>query len=390
MLKIQAPGYSSLMVSIVDDTGEGVQSLSTYRLKLSGYEQNMIVRQEYESKIAELEKKLAEATQNTGGNSNNATTKKQMRPEYVDEETGISVTKITDDDMNPVLGPMASKVLFNGDVLRSIVAGSKNGGYQWYTQRLLHISPDGNELAYLTRKNKANNIMVCRTTGKGESTQRTFNNVDDFYWGSDDKLYFSDIVDSHNKKIVSIDSHKDSKIRQLTSNNIDFNPATKDGNIIFFTRLDDKGPSIWCINAKSGELLKCARGYQPTPISDNEFLCTRNSTNGNSEIWLVDYVHSKETLIVANKDQGFSNASLSPDGKWILLQANNTKSKDLKKQNLDLFVIRPDGTQLTQLTYHPSDDFCPVWSADGKQIYFISSRGSKNDKFNIWRMNFIL
>ena len=94
-------------------------------------------------------------------------------------------------------------------------------------------------------------------------------------------------------------------------------------------------------------------------------------------------------MIISGKNVGYSNPSLSPDGEWILMQGN-AKAPSTKKQNLDLFVVKPDGTQLTQLTYHPGADFCPVWSADGKQIYFISSRGTKNENFNVWRMNFTL
>lgn len=315
--------------------------------------------------------------------------KKKDSSEYVQEEAGLGVTKITNEQMNSVLGPTAGKAWLKFGTTRTTLGGSKKGGMQWNTQRLLSVSPDGTELAYLTRKNKSDNIMVRKTTGAGASTQRTFRNVRDFCWGPDDNLYISDFVDPANQKITALDAHKGSTMRQLTSNNIDFNPATRDGENIFFTRWDNTGPSIWCFNVKNGELLNCTRGYQPTPISDKEFLCTRNSTDGNSEIWLVNYVDGQETLIVSAKDMGFSNASLSPNGKWILMQAN-TKSSATKKQNLDLFVIRPDGTQLTQLTYHPANDFCPVWSADGKQIYFISSRGSKDDSYNVWRMNFSL
>lgn len=315
--------------------------------------------------------------------------KKQTISEYVQEEAGLSVTKITDDEKNTVLGPHAGKAWFSLGTTRSTVAGSKKGGLQWHTHRLLAMSPDGSELAYLTRKNKADNIMVRKATGAGASTQRTFRNVHDFCWGPDDRLYLSDEIDAENQKIAVLDAHKGSTMRQLTSNNVDYNPATRDGVNIFFTRVDNTGPSIWCYNIEKGELLNCTRGYQPTPISNTQFLCTRNSTDGNSEIWLVDYVEGQETLIVSSKDMGFSNASLSPDGRWILMQAN-TKSSTTKKQNLDLFVIRLDGTQMTQLTYHPANDFCPVWSADGKQIYFISSRGTKDESYNVWRMNFTL
>lgn len=314
--------------------------------------------------------------------------KNNSEVEYVMEESGLNVTKITNEEMNSVLGPVAGKTWMWGNLGKTALAGSKKGGMQWGPIRTLSVSPDGSEIAYLTQKNKTNNVMVRRASGAGASTQRTFRHIRDFCWGPDDNLYITDVVDEDNQKIASINAHKGSTMRQLTSNNVDFNPATKDGNVVFFTRTDNNGPSIWSFNKQTGELVNCARGYQPSPISDKEFLCTRNSSDGNSEIWLVNFVDGQETMIVADKNMGFSNPSLSPDGQWILMQANTKSAK--KKPNLDLFVIKADGTQLTQLTYHQANDFCPVWSADGQQIYFISSRGNKKEAYNVWRMNFNL
>ena len=39
-------------------------------------------------------------------------------------------------------------------------------------------------------------------------------------------------------------------------------------------------------------------------------------------------------------------------------------------------------------TYHAADDLSPVWSKDGRYIYFVSQRGNKEAKANIWRMTF--
>lgn len=55
-----------------------------------------------------------------------------------------------------------------------------------------------------------------------------------------------------------------------------------------------------------------------------------------------------------------------------------------------IYVVRTDGTQLTQLTYHLGNDLSPAWSPDGKSIYFLSQRGSAKKKYNVWRMNFSL
>ena len=76
------------------------------------------------------------------------------------------------------------------------------------------------------------------------------------------------------------------------------------------------------------------------------------------------------------------------DGEWIVFEGT-AKSSVNKRQNVDIFAMKMDGTNLIQLTYHPEVDCSPVWSPDGKAIYFISSRGSRDRAYNIWKMNFL-
>ncbi|EKC71397.1 hypothetical protein OBE_03414, partial [human gut metagenome] len=40
------------------------------------------------------------------------------------------------------------------------------------------------------------------------------------------------------------------------------------------------------------------------------------------------------------------------------------------------------------ITYHAADDLSPVWSKDGKYIYFVSQRGSGTQTANVWRIPF--
>jgi len=42
--------------------------------------------------------------------------------------------------------------------------------------------------------------------------------------------------------------------------------------------------------------------------------------------------------------------------------------------NRDVFVMEPDGSDKTNLTNHPANDFDPVWSPDGEAIAFLSDR----------------
>lgn len=309
---------------------------------------------------------------------------------YVAEESGLNIQKITDESKGAVLAGTTTQrpVTF----VRSSVAGCKKLGLYWSTHKCLSLSPDGNNIAYLTRSNKQDNVMIHRATAAGTSTQRTFRDVRDFSYGPDENIYFSDYVGNYKWQIHAVSAKAGSVMRQLTSNNNDYNPVlAKDGHSLYFTRMDNNGPAIWCLDTEDGTLTSCSKGYDACPIGDGseEFLCVRNSDEGVSQIWLVNYITGSETLVLADKERGFSNPAISPDGRWIVVQGSS-RSAAGKVKNLDLFAVKIDGTQFIQLTYHPAHDCNPLWSADGKSIFFISSRSSKDHSFNVWKMRFNL
>lgn len=305
------------------------------------------------------------------------------------EESGLNMVKITDEVKNTVLGVVVRGSSVNNPML-SLMGSNKSQGISWSTFRSLSVSPSGNEIAYMTRVKNQRNIIVRSTSGSSAATQRTFRNVGDFSWGVDDNLYFIDMTDEQNK-LCSIDAHAGTFMRQLTSNNMDFEPVlSPDSTKVFFTRYDNNsGPAIWSYSLDNGQLTNCAPGFQAAGISadGSEFFCVRNSDAGVSEIWRVNYVSGRETIILSDKDRSYTDPAVSPDGEWMLV-VGNSKSSINKKKNLDIFVVKTDGTRFMQLTYHPGNDCCPQWSADGESIYFISDRANKDKYYNVWKMSF--
>lgn len=49
--------------------------------------------------------------------------------------------------------------------------------------------------------------------------------------------------------------------------------------------------------------------------------------------------------------------------------------------NLDVYVMKPDGTGLRRLTDHPRRDFDPAWSPDGSRIAFTSDRDGDREVY---------
>jgi len=161
---------------------------------------------------------------------------------------------------------------------------------------------------------------------------------------------------------------------------------------IYFSRQEVQGLSIWSYNIKDNFLSNISKGMNPCPIKgEDAILCVRPSGDGRNEIWKVNYETGIEECLVSDSRHSYTTPSISPDGKWILfVGSSEIDGGTFLYQNTDIFVCQLDGTNLTQITYHAADDLSPVWSIDGKYIYFISQRGSSTGTANIWRMNFNL
>jgi TolB protein len=80
-------------------------------------------------------------------------------------------------------------------------------------------------------------------------------------------------------------------------------------------------------------------------------------------------------------DKGINTyPSFSPDGRQILFR------KVISEKNSEVFVMNPDGSSMRNLTNDPAFDAWPRWSPDGKRIVFGSNRENKTD-YEIYVMN---
>lgn len=313
---------------------------------------------------------------------------KDYQETTVAEEYGLTPVKLTDESQNVVLANRQN-ISLPGPLNLLPLGGYRDKNFYWETGHKLVVSPDGESLGYVGVVNNGYNIMVKKANANAASTQRTFRNPRDIWWSQDGNLYFNDVTDG-NSSINSVNATKGTLVKQLTNNNNDREPIiSKNGEILYFTRVDKSGPSIWSYNLKNGELSNCTRGFNPYPYDNKDpykIVCARNSPKGNTEIWQLDLKEGTETLVLSDPSRGFTDPTVSPDGEWILVVANSL-SPITKKQNTDLYAVKMDGTSLTQITYHPGVDCSPVFSPGGQYIYFLSNRATKGNNYCIWRIN---
>ena len=78
---------------------------------------------------------------------------------------------------------------------------------------------------------------------------------------------------------------------------------------------------------------------------------------------------------VTQGSRAVRSAAVSPDGQWIAFDSSSPQE--------DLFVVRPDGTGLRQLTDDAAKDRIPRWLPDGSRILFYSDRGGRYGAWTI-------
>lgn len=295
---------------------------------------------------------------------------------YVQQETGCDLVKISRD---------------NDYVAMPTVKRNKNG-VQWQTNRILAASPNGNEIAYLSLRNGVTNIFLKDINKQGAARQRTNRTaVQDFSYSPDGKkICFTEKKDNRSNQLFITDAQTGFVCRQITADSQDYSPVySPDMKNIFFTRLESRGSSIWGYNIEQNFLTSYTPGMNPFPIEQSIIYVARIATNGKGEIWKIDFENGIEECILSDPNRSFYSPALSPDGLTLLVVGETLiQNGDITYWNTDIYTCNIDGSGLSQQTYHAADDLSPVWSSDGRYIYFISQRGSADAIVNIWRLTY--
>lgn len=289
----------------------------------------------------------------------------------VGEESGLDFTKITNDG--------------DGVCLPQVKRSSR--GVDWYTSRILDVSPDGQSIAYLSSRNGTTNIFIKDLAKMGASRMRTNRQaVVDFSYSPDGKqICFSESKGKSNQLFIT-DASTGFVCRQITSGALDYSPVYDSAmKNIFFTRMENNGASIWAHNIANNYLSSYVSGMNPDPTADANTIYVARSNDGRGEIWRIDTASGIEECVLSNPQISFYSPSLSPDGQTILMcGGTKIESGKIVYWNTDIFTCRKDGSNLRQLTYHAADDLSPVWGAKGDKIFFISQRGSADGVANVW------
>src|SRR5436309_3048476 len=81
-------------------------------------------------------------------------------------------------------------------------------------------------------------------------------------------------------------------------------------------------------------------------------------------------------------------AALSPDGTKIAFTSHPPSDNPINPIHAEIYVINPDGTGLTRLTFNNYEERAVSWSPDGSRIVFMARVGTRGGNgFEICVMN---
>ena len=200
------------------------------------------------------------------------------------------------------------------------------------------------------------------------------------YWG---------VAQPGNRRVIwTIPADGGSPVTVVDDSFYNWSPAwSPDGRFLYFASNRGGSMNLWriAVDERSGRVLSTP---QPITTSSEWSALPSLSRDGRRLIYAVESSRSFVELVPFDPEagqvagppslvyqgaRGILSCDVSPDGAWLVLWASSPAE--------DLLLIRPDGSDLRQLTNDPQRDRTPYWSPDGSRILFSSNRSGK---YEIW------
>jgi Tol biopolymer transport system component len=139
--------------------------------------------------------------------------------------------------------------------------------------------------------------------------------------------------------------------------------------------------SAWTVLGLSALLvLLCSAGASASrPDASCGELAFSSNRHGNIDIYVIrsDGTHLRRLTHSRARDR---TPAWSPDGTGIAFRSD-------RDGNNEIYTMNADGSHLTDITNNPATDYSPAWSPDGKSIAFASDRADDGRLINdIWLM----
>jgi len=156
------------------------------------------------------------------------------------------------------------------------------------------------------------------------------------------------------------------------------------------------------LNGKVLKQLTKTPGYdaEATLSPDGKWIVFTSTRHGDLDLFIMD-VRGKRVRQITKEIGYDGGAFFSPDGKKLVFRASRPKSEEAKKEYLDnlkkglvaptemeIFTCNIDGSDLKQITNLGKANWAPFYHPSGKKIIFSSNhKGARGFEFNLFMIN---
>jgi len=211
-------------------------------------------------------------------------------------------------------------------------------------------SPDGRSVIFVSNAGATPNICKLDVASLEVTPVIESGKWNDFPSYSPDGRHILYVSNEAGSNDVWISNPTGDKRRQVT---------THEGNDNFAAWMPDGGSIVW----------SCDRG-------------------GDADIWIMNLDTGEQRRL--NDGEGMDIQPVpSPDGRLIAFVSNRQNRPDRKSdpwrdRDLDVYMMRADGSDVVRLTANQGPDSCVNWSPDGRRLIYASARaGSSGERLRI-------
>jgi Tol biopolymer transport system component len=142
-------------------------------------------------------------------------------------------------------------------------------------------------------------------------------------------------------------------------------------------------PPPAAVSAPAGPVPQVAQPYQPVTGGAIAF---QSDVAGRPKVFTLDLTSGQVRQVTHGADWRDESPRWSPDGQLIAFASNRAHYGAQAEQgtpDLDVYVMRADGSQVRRLTTDPGNDADPAWLPDGQSLVFSSDRSSRGDLYRV-------